>query len=114
MGSNTRLSGASVEILCALGGGEQHGYAIMQLIRHASDGRRRIGPGTLYRNLQALAEAGLITEIKRAPESAGEERRRYYRLTAAGRRVMVDELRRMNSLIALSMAARTRTLASSS
>ena len=65
-----------------------------------SDGAVRMGPGTLYGALNKLVTDGLIEEttdsVKR---EAGEERRRYYRLTATGERVASAELGRLQALM---------------
>jgi DNA-binding PadR family transcriptional regulator len=61
-----------------------HGYEIMRRVEGQTDGRTRIGPGTLYSSIQALLDAGFIGEVaSRADKSLNDERRRYYRLTAA-------------------------------
>ena len=63
----------------SLADGEKHGYAIMQAMAALSDGKFRMGPGTLYTTLQRLLDQGLIAEVE-ANRSAEDSRRRYYRL----------------------------------
>ena len=92
------------DILLALGDGERHGYAIMQEARRRSDGQVQLEPGTLYRALRRMREAGLVTEMT---GRGGDERRRTYRLTALGRRVAAAEAQRMAGLV---IAARSRGL----
>lgn len=92
------LTPAAFSILLALAGGEKHGYAIMQEIAQSS--ALRIGPGTLYRSIKQLLEAGLIDESDARPDAAlDDERRRYYRLTIVGRRVVRAEAARLAQLV---------------
>lgn len=98
------LSTANLHILLALASGERHGYAIMQEVNDTSEGTVRLGPGTLYRSIQALVEDSLIEESNRRPGRDEDQRRRYYRLTSFGRRVLVAESRRLADLLALAKA----------
>jgi DNA-binding PadR family transcriptional regulator len=93
------------DILLALGDGERHGYAIMQEALRRSEGQVQLEPGTLYRALRRMREAGLVTESAGRGQEGTDERRRYYRLTALGRRVATAEAERMAGLV---MAARSR------
>jgi len=95
------------DILLALGDGERHGYAIMQETHRRSEGALQLEPGTLYRALRRMREAGLLTETTGRGQDGGDERRRYYRLTALGRKVAAAEAQRMAGLV---IAARTRGL----
>ena len=87
-------------ILLTLVGGEQHGYAIMQEVLERSDGKVRLWPATLYGSLKRLIRAGLIVESagRPAPE-LDDARRRYYRLTPLGRRVLDLESERLKDLV---------------
>src|SRR5262245_15811521 len=99
------LTPAMFEILVALADGERHGYAIMQEVELRTEGRTRIGPGTLYRSIQRLMEDGLITESDERPAlEMDDERRRYYRITDFGYRVAVAEARRLAELVATAQA----------
>ena len=100
------LTPAVFYVLFALADGEKHGYAIMQEMSVLSDGKFRIGPGTLYTTLQRLLDLGLIEEVKwsRSPE---DSRRRYYRLMGSGKSLLEAELARMDSVMRL---ARRRKL----
>ncbi|HWA08165.1 MAG TPA: PadR family transcriptional regulator [Opitutaceae bacterium] len=90
------LSPAVFNILLALADGEKHGYAIMQEVEEATEGRTRLGPGTLYGSLDRMLKAGYITESDRRPAAdADDERRRYYRLSSFGRRVLQAEVARL-------------------
>src|SRR5260370_33359894 len=92
------LSSAILHILLALSGEDRHGYGIMREIARQSDGRYKLGPGTLYDNLQKLEEQGIVEES--APRSSAEEsRRRYYRLSPFGRRLLSAEIDRLEGVI---------------
>ena len=79
-------------ILLALGDVERHGYGIMQELETRTEGRVKLGPGTLYGSIKRMLADGLIVESAERPGSdTGDERRRYYRLTNLGRRVAVAE-----------------------
>ncbi|MEO7000794.1 MAG: PadR family transcriptional regulator [Ktedonobacterales bacterium] len=99
------LPPAAFHILLTLGMGERHGYAIMQEVKRLSDGRVRLGPGTLYRMLKGLLDDGLIAESDARPDPAhDDERRRYYRLTDLGQRVVRAEIRRLARLVTYAQA----------
>ena len=94
------LSAATTHILLALAGGELHGYGIKLEIARQSGGRYRPGPGTLYDNIDRLTNDGLIEEVKR--RAAGDDpRRRYYRITPDGRRLLAVEVERLDSVVRL-------------
>jgi DNA-binding PadR family transcriptional regulator len=95
------LPAASMHVALALLDGELHGYALMRRVEELSDGGVRMGPGTLYGTLNRLLEAGIVEETteRRAGEGDGSERRRYYELTANGRAVALDEVRRLAALV---------------
>jgi DNA-binding PadR family transcriptional regulator len=93
---------AIFHIMLVLAEGAAHGYAIMGDIERLTDGRMRLGPGTLYRSLQRMEVEGLVEEVGLQREDApDDERRRYYRLTRAGRRVAHAEAERLASLVRL-------------
>ena len=87
-------------ILLCLVEGEQHGYGIMQNVLARSDGKVRLWPATLYGSLRRLIEEGLIVESgdRPAPEF-DDARRRYYKLTTLGRRVLDLESQRLKDLV---------------
>jgi DNA-binding PadR family transcriptional regulator len=73
---------------------------IMRQIEEQSGGRLRLGPGTLYGSIQALLEGKLIEEVDRPEDSdVGQERRRYYRLTVAGRKLVRSETEKMADIL---------------
>ena len=79
------LTPVAFEILLALADGERHGYSILQEVESRSGGTVALHAGTLYRALARLLESDLIDELSESPNpSNGDERRRYYRLTARG------------------------------
>src|SRR6266404_9136949 len=88
------LAPATLHILLALAAEDLHGYGIMQEVARQSDGRYKLGPGTLYDNLQKLLESGIVEESPRRA-SAKDPRRRYYRLTGFGRRLLSTEITRL-------------------
>jgi len=94
------LPSAAFQILLTLAGEDLHGYGIMRQVAEQTGGRVRLGPGTLYSSLQTLLEAKLIKETE-AHEDAklGGERRRYYRLTSAGRKLACSESERLADLL---------------
>jgi DNA-binding PadR family transcriptional regulator len=94
------LPSAAFQILLALAGEDLHGYGIMRQVRDQTDGRMRLGPGTLYSSIQTLLEAKLIEETdSREDSKLGYERRRYYRLTSAGRKLARSEAERLADLL---------------
>jgi DNA-binding PadR family transcriptional regulator len=102
------LTPAVFHILLALADGERHGYAIMQSVAETTDGQIKMGPGTLYGTIKRLLESKLIEESDNRPEpELDDERRRYYRLTAVGRRVGEAEALRYSKLV---KAARSKRL----
>lgn len=100
------LTPAVFYVLLALAEGEKHGYAIMQETSALSDGKFRMGPGTLYTTLQRLLDLGLIEEVD-GGRSAEDSRRRYYRLMGSGQSLLEAEIARMDSAVRL---ARRRKL----
>ena len=85
------LSAQVFQILVALAGADQHGYAIMQDVAARSAGKIRVSPGTLYGCIHRMLEQGLVVEL----DAKGDERRRFYRLTSFGRRVAKAEAARL-------------------
>ena len=99
------LPSAAFQILLALAGEDMHGYGIMRQVAEQTEGRMRLGPGTLYSSIQSLLEAGLIEEVdQRAQAKLGDERRRYYHMTSAGRKLARSEAERLADLLRLARA----------
>jgi DNA-binding PadR family transcriptional regulator len=102
------LKPLELELLLALSDQERHGYGLVQRIAERTDGLVRLEPGNLYRVIKRLLAAGLVEESsRRAVSGSSAERRRYYRLTGMGGRVIAAELQRLRTLLA---SAPVRTL----
>ena len=93
------LSPAVLHILLALAGEDRHGYGIMLEIARQSSGKYKMGPGTLYDNLQRLLSQELVAECPRAADAEEDSRRRYYTLTGAGRQVLSAEIVRLEGVV---------------
>jgi DNA-binding PadR family transcriptional regulator len=94
-------------VLLSLTNQEQHGYAIMQEVLERTDGKVRLWPATLYGTLERLLDADLIAEANRRPSAHEDDaRRRYYRLTPLGRRVLAAECIRLEDLVRVIRAKR--------
>jgi DNA-binding PadR family transcriptional regulator len=96
------LTPAVFHVLLALADGERHGYAIMQEVAEHTEGRIKMGPGTLYGTVKRLIEAQLIEESDERPDAESDDgRRRYYRLTGVGQRVVKAEAQRYAEMVAV-------------
>jgi DNA-binding PadR family transcriptional regulator len=84
-------------MLMALAREDLHGYGIKQRVEARSEGRLRLGPGTLYEGIHRMEAAGWIRETNASGDPSGK--RRVYRLTPSGRRVMEDELERLAEVV---------------
>lgn len=94
------LTPAMFHILLALADRERHGYDIMREVDERTEGKVRLGPGTLYGSIKRMLSDGLIEELDERPDpQLDDERRRYYRLTDFGRRVAVAEAERLARLV---------------
>jgi DNA-binding PadR family transcriptional regulator len=94
-------------ILLMLGRSDRHGYGIMQDITEHTEGRIELEAGSLYRTIRRLQDEGLLEESARRPAAdLDDERRRYYRLTPFGKRVVAAEAARLRRLVRLAEAAR--------
>ena len=100
--SQLPLTPVVFHILLALADGEKHGYAIMQEVEQVTDGHISMGPGTLYGSIKRMLAANLIEESDERPDQAlDDQRRRYYRLTAFGQRVLNAEAMRLAQAVRL-------------
>ena len=98
------LTPAVFHILLALADGEKHGYAIMKDVETQTNGQIKMGPGTLYGSIKRMLAAGLIEESDQRPDpSMDDERRRYYRLTGLGQKVVNAESQRMVDLVKVAL-----------
>jgi DNA-binding PadR family transcriptional regulator len=103
------LKPVDLELLLALAAEDRHGYGLVQAVAEHSDNLLVLDPGNLYRVIKRLLADGLVAEAgqRDASDSSGE-RRRYYRITSLGGRVLAAELERLRTLV---NAASTRELA---
>src|SRR3954469_19384277 len=96
------LTPAVLHILLALAGERsgRHGYSIAREVEDVTAGHIRMGPGTLYGSIQRMIDSGLIEEAPLARKAAkdDDERRRYYRLTALGRKALELEAARLDGV----------------
>ena len=98
---------AVFNVLLALVDGEKHGYAILKEVAEQTQGEVRLSTGTLYGIIKRLLAEGLIAESCTRPASERDDpRRRYYRVTDAGKEVAAAEAVRMEKLIARARAKR--------
>jgi DNA-binding PadR family transcriptional regulator len=89
-----------LHVLLSLSSQDQHGYAIMQDVLERTNGKVRLWPPTLYGTIKRLMDADLIEESDKRPEAGLDDaRRRYYRLTTLGRRVLEAECARLEDLV---------------
>jgi DNA-binding PadR family transcriptional regulator len=92
-------------ILLALANQERHGYGIMQEVMAMTQNQVRMGPGTLYGSIKRMLKANLIEESDERPDpELDDERRRYYRLTDLGQRVLAAEAQRLSTLMDVAQA----------
>ena len=104
------LTPAVFHILLALADGEKHGYSIMKDVERQTQNKIKMGPGTLYGSIKRMLAAGLIEEADERPDPAlDDERRRYYRLSDMGQKVLSAESQRLEQ--AVEAARQKRVLA---
>jgi DNA-binding PadR family transcriptional regulator len=96
----TPLTPAMFNVLLALADGEKHGYAILRGVSEQTNGEVRLGAGTLYAMIKRLLIDGLIVEVRNRPAAEQDDpRRRYYRLTSAGRDAATAEAARLEKVL---------------
>jgi DNA-binding PadR family transcriptional regulator len=96
------LTPSALHILVTLAEGSRHGYAIMKDVAARTSGEVKLNPGTLYTTIKRLVDEGLVAEAEAPP--GDDERRRYYKVTARGRRAALAELDRLQSIIDAAVA----------
>lgn len=105
--TNTPLTPAVLHILLALSTQERHGYGIMKQVESDSQGKVKMGPGTLYGSLGRMIEAGLIRESeKKIDPQMDDERRIYYAITGLGRKTLAAELERYREVVGVAQQRR--------
>jgi DNA-binding PadR family transcriptional regulator len=103
----TPLTPAVLHILLALSTEERHGYGIMKQVERESNGKVKMGPGTLYGSINRMMEAGLLRESEKRPDpDLDDERRIYYAITGAGRKALEAELSRYREVVAVATEKR--------
>lgn len=94
------MTEAALQILISLGPGGKHGYAILREVNERTAGALKLYPGTLYANIKRLLEEGLVRETAAEPDPEDhDERRRYYRITARGRKAAAAEITRLEDIV---------------
>ncbi len=92
-------------VLLALAEGSRHGAEVQRRVVEHTEGELRLYPVTLYSALDDLVELRLIEEAPEPSHARHNERRRYYRITRRGRRVLADETSNLESAARLARAA---------
>lgn len=95
-----RMTPAFLHLLLCFSDGPKHGYAAMQEVEERTEGRVKLGPSSLYYSLGRLLDEGLLEETEHEAGAPHEERRRYYRLTEAGRTRLREETRHLADVVA--------------
>ena len=96
-----------LHILLAVADGPRHGYSIMQEVLERTEGQVRLWPAALYGTLRELAALDLIAESDDRPAAdQDDERRRYFAITAYGKRVLDAEVRRLEAIVQHARASR--------
>lgn len=97
---NQPLTPAVFHILMALADGEKHGYSIMKDVEKQTNGKMKLGPGTLYGSIKRMLAAGLIEESDERPDpSMDDERRRYYQISSNGQTELSEECKRLDEAV---------------
>ncbi len=100
--TNAPLTPAVLHILLSLSVKERHGYGIMKQVESDSQGKVKMGPGTLYGSIRRMIDAGLIRESnKKIDPEMDDERRVYYETTGLGQRALTAELQRYREVVAV-------------
>ncbi len=103
MGNETReavFTSAMFHILLALADENRHGLGIVREVERRTEGEVILGPGTLYGSIKKVLGMGYIEEPGRRPRPEDDDpRRRYYRISRSGRRVLEEEASRMDRLV---------------
>ena len=105
--ANAPLTPAVLHILLTLSTKARHGYGIMKQVESDSQGKVRMGPGTLYGSIGRMIEAGLMRESdKKIDPEMDDERRVYYKITALGQKALAAELERYREVVAVARQRR--------
>ena len=101
-----QLPQVAFSILMALSLKERHGYEIIKQVDEDSNGKIKLGPGALYTSIKQLNDRGLIAEVSHADDN----RRRYYKLTGAGKKALISELELYENAVKLARQRQVLTL----
>jgi DNA-binding PadR family transcriptional regulator len=98
------MTALTYHVLLALADSDRHGYGIIKEIEAQAGDSAGPSTGALYLALQRLEHAGWIEESPTRPQPEQDDaRRRYYRLTMAGRRAAEGESRRLVTLVSVAV-----------
>ena len=94
------LTSLTYHVLLALADVHRHGYGIIKEVEERTHGKMEIETGTLYAAMKRMRDDRLIEIVSLSTRPSGEDsRRRTYRLTPFGRRVLEAETRRLAQLL---------------
>ena len=93
------MTSAVLHILLSLSADDRHGLGIAADVKAFTNGRLTLGPGTLYGTIKRLLEAGLVEDLGQPSADDDDPRRRYYRITAKGRRALELETEELASVL---------------
>ena len=99
MSTTRELTPVEIHMLLAVAEKPRHGYGIKLEVERRTDGRVRLGSGTLYVAIQRLEKEGLMRGKTKQSANEDKRRRRYFELTAAGRKVLRREMERLEALV---------------
>jgi DNA-binding PadR family transcriptional regulator len=102
------LSPVAYHVLLALADRNRHGLGIAAQVDAATGGNVALGPGTLYGAIKRLLDLDLINDTDDAPDDdrRDDPRRRYYAITALGRRVLALETAQLANVLKVARAKR--------
>jgi DNA-binding PadR family transcriptional regulator len=104
---SVRVTPIVLHVLLSLAGADAHAYGIMKDIGDRTGGRLSVGPGSLHYTLTRLLSTRLIEEVDASPADAPDDaRRKYFRMTGAGRRVLESELSVWADVVEIARARR--------
>jgi DNA-binding PadR family transcriptional regulator len=103
--SDSPLTAPLFHVLVSLADDDKHGYAILKDVEERTAGAVILSTGTLYGIIKRLLAAGWIAEVRGRRDAADDERRRYYRLTSAGRDAALAETARLERAASQARAA---------
>src|SRR5256885_7230083 len=93
------MTSAVLHILLSLAAEDRHGLGIAADVKAFTGGRVALGPGTLYGTMKRLLDAGLVEDLGQPSADDDDPRRRYYRITARGRRALEVETQGLASIV---------------